>query len=186
MIRKTLGFTLIELLVTIALLGILVALASPSFISLLSSNRTTSYLQEATGAIRYARSEAIKRNRVVTICASANQASCGGNWQQGWIVFGDANADGAYTIGETMLQVRDTVNTDFSMTWSDASAGFIQFNGQGYTVDQRGTFKVCGEDNQASGARGLIIQSSGTLRFASDTDSNSIREDILGNDLTCP
>ena len=131
MTNKALGFTLIELLVTIALFSILAALALPSFTSLLSSNRTTSYLQEATGAIRYARSEAIKRNRVVTICASADQASCGGNWQQGWIVFDDANADGAYTSGtETLLQVRDTLNTDFSMTWSDASPGFIQLMGR--------------------------------------------------------
>lgn len=84
----TRGFTLIELMVTIAVLAIVIAIAAPSFTSVIQSNRTTALNQEMLGAIQLARSEAVKRRKEVIICRTENQAVCtnGADWSAGWLI----------------------------------------------------------------------------------------------------
>lgn len=82
------GFTLIELMVTIAVMAILLAIAVPSFTDAALGNRLSSYANNFVASAHLARSEAIKRNAAVTLCASADGTSCAtaNGWQQGWIV----------------------------------------------------------------------------------------------------
>lgn len=186
MSKKFAGFTIIELMVTLSVLAILLAVAVPSFMSSMETNRISSYLQEASAAIRYTRSEAIKRNQTATMCASSDQSTCTGSWNQGWIIFVDQNGDGSRAASEPLLRVKDGLASGYAMTWSDTNSGYISFGGQGFTANQQGTFKVCGREKRASQARGLVIQNSGSLRFAADMDSDGTREDDQGNNLTCP
>lgn len=186
MSKKLTGFTLIELMVTLSVLAILLAVAVPSFMSSIETNRISSYLQEVSAAIRYTRSEAIKRNEIATMCASSDQSTCTGSWNQGWIIFVDQNEDGSRTASEPLLRVKDGFDSGYALTWSDTNSGYVSFGGQGFTANQQGTFKVCGRQKRASQARGLVIQNSGSLRFAADMNSNGIPEDDEGIELACP
>src|ERR1700746_2558911 len=86
-IRRQRGFTLVELMVAIAVLAVLLVLAAPSFTNASLPSKLRSLANSLRGASQLARSEAIKRDAVVTLCVSANGATCGaGNWSQGWIV----------------------------------------------------------------------------------------------------
>ncbi|MEJ2694479.1 MAG: GspH/FimT family pseudopilin, partial [Candidatus Thiodiazotropha sp.] len=89
------GFTLIEMMVTLAVGIILLAIGVPSFINMVSSNQAASYSNDVVGALRLARSEAVKRSSTVTICAGNNDLSgcSAGTWNNGWVVFDDANGD---------------------------------------------------------------------------------------------
>jgi len=82
------GFTLIELMVTIAVMAILLAVAIPSFNDVLLGNKLTAHANNLVASTFIARSEAIKRNVAVTLCASSDGANCAtsGGWEQGWIV----------------------------------------------------------------------------------------------------
>ena len=62
------GFTLIELVVTMAVLAILVTLATPSFTSIMNNNRLTSNANEMLTTLQSARMEAVRRNARVVIC----------------------------------------------------------------------------------------------------------------------
>jgi len=82
------GFTLIELMVTIAVLAVVLAVGFPNFVALINSNRLTGAANDLVGDIQYARTEAVRRNARVTMCASADNLNCAGaagNWQS-WIV----------------------------------------------------------------------------------------------------
>lgn len=78
--RATLGFTLVELMVTVAVLAILMALATPSFREILAAQRVRATAYSIVSDLVLARSEAIKRGADVTLTPSAAQ------WANGWSV----------------------------------------------------------------------------------------------------
>jgi len=74
------GFTLIEALMVIVLIGVLLALAAPSFRNYMASQRVKTASFDLYATLIFARSEAIKRRVTVTVAAN------GGNWATGWTV----------------------------------------------------------------------------------------------------
>lgn len=83
-LRAEAGFTLIELLFTLVLLGILGALAAPSFRDFVASQRIRAASGDLTSVLMLARSEAIKRNASVAVTAQ------GGSWTNGWSLLSGA------------------------------------------------------------------------------------------------
>jgi type IV fimbrial biogenesis protein FimT len=86
--RQLSGFTLIEMVVTITILAILVAIAAPSFRSIILNQRVKTASFDLFSSINYARSEAIKRNNNVELRAGA---SADGAWATGWRVVDSSN-----------------------------------------------------------------------------------------------
>jgi len=82
--RTQSGFTLIEMMVTLSVIGVLLALAVPSFRQVILNQgiRTASF--DLFSALEYARSEAIKRSNIVSVKPS-------GNWTTGWQVVDVSN-----------------------------------------------------------------------------------------------
>lgn len=145
------GFTLIELMITIAIAGILLGVAIPSFTDTIASNRLTANANELVTALNLARSEAIKRGVRVTLCKSSNASSCvsSGNWFQGWIVFTDQNDNAAYDSNtETLLKVQSNSANAITMVGNTNVVNYISYadTGQSKLTSggfQAGTIKVC-------------------------------------------
>lgn len=64
------GFTLIELMVVVAVVAILAVVAAPSMSALMNASKLNSASGELTAALQIARSEAIRRNSRVWVCAT--------------------------------------------------------------------------------------------------------------------
>ena len=85
------GFTLVELMVTVAVIAILAVVATPSMSAMLNNSRVTAQAEEMVSSLQLARSEAVRRNARVTVCAGANGVcNNSANWNQ-WTVFGRDN-----------------------------------------------------------------------------------------------
>ena len=95
-IARPKGFTLIELMVTIAVAAILLAIATPSFTSIINSNRLTSAANEMVATLQAARMEAVRLNTTVNVCSGCDGSA------DSLVAFIDANDDGDADAGETV------------------------------------------------------------------------------------
>ncbi|WP_304641609.1 GspH/FimT family pseudopilin [Pseudomonas sp.] len=123
------GFTLIELMVTIAVAAIILSLAIPSFTEATLGSKLRATANNLAAAATLARSEAIKRREQVVLCASSNGSSCGGSWEQGWIVLG----------GSTVIRTQGAAPKGFKVNGDQSSLTF-QPTGVGSTP---ANFTVC-------------------------------------------
>ncbi|MEY6434096.1 GspH/FimT family pseudopilin [Thioalkalicoccus limnaeus] len=85
------GFTLLELMITVALVAILTTLGVPSFREAMQNNRAATQTNDLLAALSLARSEAVRRGAIVSVCPSTDQATCADatDWSTGWILFVD-------------------------------------------------------------------------------------------------
>lgn len=93
--KKSQGFTLLELIVTIAIIGILAAIAAPSFSRMMAGNQLQTAVGEWRTAFYLAQKEAIRRKTRVQICPSTDGEECASdlkNYKVGWIVW-DVDAE---------------------------------------------------------------------------------------------
>jgi type IV fimbrial biogenesis protein FimT len=179
------GFTIFELMITIAVAGVLAAVAIPNMRDFIRNGRLTSATNDLLRSMQIARSEAIKRQRNVVVCAtdspSAEVPACSYDTFRGWIVFQDSNANWSLDgddpgtpddEGEAIIERHDllddslTVLTDNDAILSYAASGFANppsSKSPSKTVvvcDSRGN-KQLGND---STARALVIEDTGRTR----------------------
>jgi len=105
------GFSLLELMITITVMAILLVIAVPSFQSAIHRNEVSSASNNLLASLSYARTEAIDRGQLVSLCPSSTGTSCtagGQAYDPGWIVYtypaGAASANKAPTATSLLLR----------------------------------------------------------------------------------
>lgn len=195
------GFTLLELIIAIAIAIILATVAVPSFNSTIKNSKLTSSARSLIAEFEFARSEAVKRNVPVTICASTNATACNtDDWESGRIVFvddgaGDDTKAGNGTVDtvganvETTLKVfgASSAGVDIRSTVFGDS-GHLVFDGDG-SVETVGTMIVCDDrgasDRTVIKAVNLSIIGQSRLAYDSDETPDRIVNNISGANVTC-
>jgi len=123
-----------ELMIVLAVVGIALAVAIPSFATMRRNARMTGAANDLIAAINLARSEAIKRQVPVAMCGSANPRDADPTCSDtltGWVVWEDTNNDRLVGADEPVLSSHDAL--DATLTVSDnfavisyAATGFPQ------------------------------------------------------------
>ena len=137
--RRSAGFNLIELMTVITVGAVLIGIGTSSYKYVTNSNRVSTEVNGLLGDLMLARSEAIRQSYNVVVCPYSGTTipptacATSSNWQTGWMVFVDANANNQYDTGETILRVQlPFSSTDtFSV---DQSVQYITFNSEGFAV----------------------------------------------------
>ncbi len=114
------------------LVAILATVGVPSFVDFIANNRVIVQTNELVGALNLARSEAVKRGARVTVCRRASDTSCGGTWNNGWLVFVDSGAAGSVDAGDEVLRVWGTPNAAVSLI---STRDTVQFQNLGLTTN---------------------------------------------------
>lgn len=110
--RDCRGFTLIELLIVIGLAAIVLAMALPSFVDSMRSNRVATTTNLTLATLSYARSEALRSRSTATVCPrGAGDASCGSDWGWGMLVWTDDNRNERLDAIEVRRLVEPTQGT---------------------------------------------------------------------------
>lgn len=169
------GATLMELLTALALLAILGSLAAPSFTGTLLDARRSSIVNDLFHSLFLARSEAVRRGHIVTVCQSVDGQQCAGNaaqWGSGWIVFVNLDRSERPTRRrhEPLIASHGAWPRG-SITSSRASYSFRP-NTQGVV---NGTIVFCDRRGDAH-ARAIVISHSGRPRVTDrDSSARSLR-----------
>ena len=154
--HKQSGITLFELMFTVAILGILTAIALPNFGSFTAQLRVDSEISELHRLLLVARNNAINLGQNVTICPLNSSASCVGDWQGQLSVFTDANNNKKYeaSLNEQLIKVKGAVNDGDLLQYSRDA---LTYTPAGRTTGfVTGTFDYCphGYDDLS---RGIVV-----------------------------
>lgn len=118
------GFTIVELMVALSIAAMLLAVAVPSYSGSRLNSQLRASANDLIGSINLARSEAIKGGTTVTLCASADGQTCGGNWNEGWVVLRGAellHSVSAVPAGFQLTESSGNVTLLFRSTGIDAT-----------------------------------------------------------------
>lgn len=164
MISRTIhmGFTLIELLVTLSVASILLTMAVPNYRVFVQDSLLITQVNSFSSAMTLAKNEAIKRSSSATVCPSTNGTGCTGgtDWSNGWIVFADADGDGAVDAGEEIIYVGSALSGGNTLS---SGRTRITFSASGFSLGYNTTFSLC-DSRGISASRALVLSNQGRLR----------------------
>lgn len=175
------GFTLGEALVSIAILGILLALAAPAFTHLILSSRKNGAAQQARSLLMQARSTAVTTKKTTSLCASQDGQQCAKTDARFIVVFVDHNLNAQADSGELIRQEAVPSGTRYQLNASSLNS--IRFRPDG-TASSYGSIVLCASDDNRYAAR-LIVSSMGRVRSGRDSDGDGLIEGSDGKPLSC-
>lgn len=152
--HRSAGFTFVELMLTVAVVGVLTAVALPSLNVLITNQRVRGVTSDLVASLIYARSEAIKRNAQVSVAPNA------GGWAAGWTV----------QVGGTALRAQDAL-TGITTT---GPVGNVTYRGNG-RLPGSSQILFTFRSSVMSGVtmRCVVIDASGRPSIQMDKDSDT-------------
>lgn len=169
------GFTLIELMITLAIAGVLMAVALPAFKDIMASSKMSATNNALVNSIQMARSLSVERLLPSGVCISSNpmadDATCdGATYNDGWIVYADDDGNGLRDVGEDVLDRSEPPGAAFTFTPAAVFQSQIYFSDSGYSVNVAG-IPVSGtiELDYGDGIQERIITVSANGRVSTET-----------------
>ncbi len=181
------GLTILELLVTLAIAGLMLSLALPSFEGLIARQRSVAAANAIIGTVALARTVAITQRAPAVFCPNAG-GRCGarGDWADGGLVFVDRNRNAQLDADEAVLGALPALRSGETLEWrSFRNRSYLSFLPTGITPWQNGHFLYCPASRKPELARQIILNAQGRTRLARDQNGDGVAEDARGRPLQC-
>lgn len=136
--RLATGFTLIELMATMAILAVLLLVATPSMLAYKRNSELTSATNTLFAAINAARGEAMKRGMYAMVVPTNN----GTDWSQGWVVFVDNDRSQVFNASvDKVILTQGPMPSYITVTGNGSADGtgpapYIMFDASGYSAQK--------------------------------------------------
>lgn len=171
---KQKGMTLIELLFVLAIAGIILGIAIPSMKSIIDNQRLSAANNDLISSLIFARSEAVRQKKHITVCASSNESTCntGGtgisNWSEGWIVFANTSSNDLTrsVATESLLRVISVSRgiSSITLTVNSGTPSLLSYRPNGsignVAISQAKLFTIC-DDRGSSAAHSTLLNRTG-------------------------
>ena len=194
--KQVSGFTLLQLMAVIAIAGVLMVAAIPTFRDMIRRTRLTTYTNEFVTALNIARSEAVKRGQHVVV------RKTGTNWENGWQVFVDVdrptgvttkenvfNDDGDSTLCEPTEDCLLRTYSGFPTPYTLRSGSYNYFaryqpDGSG-NLTVGGSFILCSDATPAPYTfKLIIINGTGKIQMGRDLNNDGKPDNNDGTSIT--
>ena len=153
-IIKQRGVSLVEIIVTLAIVSILLSIATPSFTALMREIRVSMLAHEVQRGLMLARSEAIKRNDLVRMEA------IDGDWTNGWTIQAGETIISTHRLDATKSLSITSKSTDGGTYFGYAGSGRSRTKASAYSA-QSGHIRIAIEDTN----RHVVINFIGRTRI---------------------
>lgn len=168
--RSIRGFSLIELFIALAVAGVLLGIALPSFNQFRERQTFVASQHALMAGFHHARTLAITRGAPSAICPSTDGVSCrsGGVWDNGWLIFVDTNRNGRRDVDEPIerMQLEPTPSL---LVRSSAQRPMAMFRPNGGSGASNLSLRICSMEGRLLGV--LVLNNTGRLRQAGPGES---------------
>lgn len=145
-------------MVALVVVSILLTIGLPSFSATVRQNCTITAANTMLTVLTAARSEALKRDRIVRACKSVDGESCANGasvgWERGYVMYVDLNNNGSKSGNEPLLRAERPLATCASITGAGNFVNQIAYDGLGRSLSAS-NFTVA--SNDTAGVRRLVV-----------------------------
>lgn len=166
------------------ILGILTAASLPALQDFMQSHKSTLIQMQLLQVINYAQETARVRRLPISLCATNNQATCQGEWQDGQLIFIDEKKEGIVRNKRQIIQFLQAVISSGKVHFRayPAYRQYLLFLPTGFS-HENGSFWYCQQINsQANWA--IILNQAGRARLQYPDQRGEIK-DTNGQRLLC-
>ncbi|MCP5019048.1 MAG: prepilin-type N-terminal cleavage/methylation domain-containing protein [Ketobacter sp.] len=168
MTRNTKAFTIIELMITLFVASIIMALATPSFLSMIEKSRIRTTTEDLVDLLRISRLTAVEQRNPVKVCGSSDQSTCDESWGTSIIAI-KVGQNGA---GDEIL-AKLNVNANVSVSKNNMNSSEIDFTSNGWIPGDPATFTICSTGDSRDYVNQVVIAMSGKVRKSSASDATN-------------
>lgn len=144
------GFTLVELMVAVALLAIVLSIATPTYRMLIDSQNVKSAASALHSAINLTRAEAVKRNASAFL-----RPANGESWSNDWLIPGAAGAN-----SDTQPVMRERLKPGVTI---ESAENALEFSANGRLSSAAQRFTLSGALDEDSSSLCLTVGLSGQV-----------------------
>ena len=147
------GITLLELLIVITLISVTFCIAIPAYRNLILKTQNQTNVKRLVNALHFARTQAILKKQIISVCPYSADLNCGNDWSAGIIIYNK----------KQILRVIEPFK-DAIIVWNRKQSR-IEFLADGRIKGHNGTFYYHNKQKQQASYRAVILSITGRIRL---------------------